>query len=230
MNFISERACEFLSCTPEFIRGKGMLSVLPSFHGFGLCMTMHAPIVNRFASVLMPKFNAMEVASLMKKTPIASICGVPTMYENLLSCDKFVHNKKLKDLFVCFCGGDSMPLSLKEKWDKTMKENGSNCQLFEGYGLTEAVCVNAVNTYDNNRPGSLGKAASGVEFKIVDENDKEVKRGDIGEIIIKSPATMVGYSDCHSSVTHASAPLPCVSETAASSPTQLESAMNTTIG
>ena len=193
MNFLAERACEFLSCEPEFIRGKGMLSVLPSFHGFGLCMTMHAPMVNRFASVLMPKFSATEVAKTMKKTNIAAICGVPTMYENLLKCDKFVNSKKLKNLYVCFCGGDSMSESLKNRWDEAMKKGGSSCQVFEGYGLTEAVCVNAVNTYKNNRINSFGKAARDVKFRIVDEAGNEVKRGEIGEITLKSDAMMVGY-------------------------------------
>ena len=193
MNFLAANACEFLSCEPEFIRGKGMLNVLPSFHGFGLCMTIHTPIVNRFTAVQMPKFSADELAKIMKKTPVNVICGVPTMYENLLKSDKFTNSKKLKDLYVCFCGGDSMSESLKRRWDETMVKGHSKCQIFEGYGLTEAVCVNAVNTFKNNRLNSLGKAASGVEFKIFDEDGKECKRGEIGEIAIKSPATMVGY-------------------------------------
>lgn len=192
-NFLSERACDFLSCEPEFIRGKGMLSVLPSFHGFGLCMTMHAPMVNCFASILMPKFSAEGTAKIMKHIKVASICGVPTMYENLLKCDKFTKSKHLKDLYVCFCGGDTMPISLKERWDKAMKENGSNCQIFEGYGLTEAVCVNAVNTYSANKIGSFGKAARDVTFRIVDEKGNEVPRGTIGEVTIKSEAMMNGY-------------------------------------
>ena len=193
MNFLAERACYFLSCEPEFIRGKGMLSILPSFHGFGLCMTMHAPMVNRFASILIPKFNAKEVAKTMKKICVASICGVPTVYENLLKCDEFIHSKHLKDLYVCFCGGDSMSVSLKQRWDEAMKQGGSVCQVFEGYGLTEAVCVNAVNTFKYNRLESFGKAAPDVTFRIVDEEGHEVPRGTVGEITLKSEAIMVGY-------------------------------------
>ncbi len=193
LNFVAEHACEMLACTPEYIRGGGMLSVLPSFHGFGLCITMHAPLITRFATILMPKFSAKETAKIMKKTKVSCICGVPTMYENLLKCEQFAHNSKLKRLHVVFCGGDSLPPKLQEDFNRTMKENGSHCQMFEGYGLTEAVCVNIVNTFDHNKPGSIGYPISGAEFKIVDENGKELPRGEIGEIIIKSDAIMNGY-------------------------------------
>ena len=193
INCVAIRACEFLSCKPEFIRGGGMLSVLPSFHGFGLAITMHAPLINRFACVLVPKFSAKEAAKLMKKTKISCICGVPTMYENLLKCPEFTHNRNLKNLHVVFCGGDSLPTKLQSEFNETMKKNGSHCQMFEGYGLTEAVCVNIVNTYDHNKVGSIGYPMSGATFKIVDENGKELPRGEIGEIILQSPAIMNGY-------------------------------------
>ena len=193
LNFVADHACEMLACKPEYIRGGGMLSVLPSFHGFGLCITMHAPLITRFATVLVPKFSAKETAKLMRKTKISCICGVPTMYENLLKCPEFVHNKKLKRLHVVFCGGDSLSPKLQEEFNRVMKENGSHCQMFEGYGLTEAVCVNIVNTFDHNKPGSIGYPISGAEFKIFDDDGKELPLGEIGEICLKSPAIMNGY-------------------------------------
>ena len=182
-----------LACKPEEIRGGGMLSVLPSFHGFGLCITMHTPLVSRFACILVPKFSAKETVKIMKKTKVSCICGVPTMYEALLKDKNFRHNKHLRRLMVVFCGGDSLNRNLQEEFNKVMKENGSKCQMFEGYGLTEAVCVNIVNTFDHNKPGSIGYPISGAEFKIFDEDGKEVPRGEIGEICIKSPAIMNGY-------------------------------------
>ena len=117
LNFVAEHACEMLACKPEEIRGGGMLSVLPSFHGFGLCITMHAPLITRFACILMPKFSAKETAKIMNKTKVSCICGVPTMYENLLKCPEFVNNKRLKNLMVVFCGGDSLPSKLQHDFD-----------------------------------------------------------------------------------------------------------------
>ena len=192
-NFIGYHAYEFLAAPKEKIKGTMMLSILPSFHGFGLCMTMHAPLMMEFGSALVPKFSPEAVIDIMNHTKLSSMCGIPGVYEKLLQSEKFLNNKNLKNLHVGFCGGDSMNVSLKERWDKAMREHGSHCQVFEGYGLSEAIAVNCVNTYDHNRLGSIGYPGSGFDFKIIDEEEKEVKRGELGEICVKSPATMLHY-------------------------------------
>lgn len=192
-NSISDLAEEFLGTHPDNLRKKGMLSVLPSFHGFGLCMTMHTPLANKVASVLIPKFSPKEVVKAMDKITVAAMCGVPTMYEKLLGYEDFRKHRKLKDLHVAFCGGDSLPDKVTADFNSLMETNNSKCRLFEGYGLTEAVAVNVVNTFKNNKPGSLGKPMSSATFTIVDENDNEVPTGEIGEITIKSPAVMNSY-------------------------------------
>ena len=86
-----------------------------------------------------------------------------------------------------------MSQTLEERFNKTMEKAGSKCRLFQGYGLTEAIAVNCVNTFNANRSGSLGKAMPEADFRVVDENNKEVKPGELGEIIFKSGAIMLGY-------------------------------------
>ena len=192
-NFVGYHAYEFLATTKEKIKGSLMLSILPSFHGFGLCMTMHAPLMSAFGVALVPKFSPEAVIDIMNHVNLSSMCGIPGVYEKLLQSEKFLNNKNLKNLHVGFCGGDSMNVSLKKRWDEAMKEHGSHCQVFEGYGLSEAISVNCVNTFDHNKLGSIGYPGSGFSFKIIDEDEKEVKRGELGEICIKSPATMLHY-------------------------------------
>ncbi len=192
-NFIAYHSDAFMALPREQLRGHKMLSVLPSFHGFGLCMTMHAPLVNSFSSILIPKFKAGKVAKVMNDIKFTCICGVPTIYEKLLMEPAFVNSKNLKYLHCCFCGGDSMPADLLHDFNSTMQKAGSHCQLFQGYGLTEAIAVNCVNTFDAHKDGSLGKAMPEADFKIVDEKGQEVPRGQVGEIIFKSGAIMLGY-------------------------------------
>ena len=202
-NFITERCEKFIGKKQSDLKAKGMLSVLPSFHGFGFCMTMHAPLAIGCGSILIPKYSAKAVCDAMNHTRVGLMCGVPTMYDNLISSEKFKKNKHLKDLYICWCGGDYLPSVTQQRFNDLMAKNGSKCQLFEGYGLTEAIAVNVVNNFELHREGALGHAIPDVDVKIVDENGQEVKRGEIGEIAIRSGAAMVCYYDNPEATTQA---------------------------
>src|SRR5262249_5719302 len=65
--------------------------------------------------------------------------------------------------------------------------------LFEGYGLTETSPVVSLNIPKEFRPGSVGKAVPGAQFKLVDDDGNPVKPGDSGEIWVKGPMIMKGY-------------------------------------
>lgn len=56
--------------------------------------------------------------------------------------------------------------------------------LVEVYGSTEAGPV-TFNPYDSPRVGSCGKPTSGYDVRIVDEYDRQVPPGEIGEIVIR---------------------------------------------
>ena len=194
-NFIASHALEFLSCSKEDIMGRGMLSILPSFHGFGLCIGMHSPLVNRFANVLIPKFSIKKVTSAMKHFDVAVLTGVPTMYQSLVESEQFKSLKQLKNLYVAFSGGDSLSPALQSEFDAIMEQKDSKCRLFEGYGLTEVIAVNTVNTFKNNKPNSVGRPCSNVSIKICGDGGNQLKTNEIGEIYISSGSMMLNYFD-----------------------------------
>ncbi len=49
------------------------------------------------------------------------------------------------------------------------------------------------NTPGKIRPGSIGVPLEGVLLRVVDADGTEVKLGDVGELIVKSSGTMIGY-------------------------------------
>lgn len=193
-NFTASKVCEILNVSEEEIIGKAMVSALPSFHGFGLCMTMHAPLVNSSGVLLIPKYTPYNLAKAMNKCRCAySICGVPTIFKGLLTEPTFTNSKHLKNLRSCFSGGDSLPSNIKERFDTLMIRKKSRCRLYEGYGLTEALSVCAVNSDRHHKAGSVGYPISGVEFKIFDGENNELEPGMIGEIAVKCENAMIGY-------------------------------------
>jgi long-chain acyl-CoA synthetase len=61
--------------------------------------------------------------------------------------------------------------------------------ILEGYGATETSAVAAMNTPDELRFGTVGKAPEGTEIKIADDRDDEGR----GEILVKGPHIFQGY-------------------------------------
>ena len=67
--------------------------------------------------------------------------------------------------------------------------------MFQGYGLSEATPVISTNSpkYHWHRFGSSGKILIPLELKIVDEEGRELPRGEKGEIVIRGENVMAGY-------------------------------------
>jgi long-chain acyl-CoA synthetase len=60
---------------------------------------------------------------------------------------------------------------------------GLGLPVLEGYGLTEAAPVVSGNAFEDNLPGSVGRPLNGVEAKLSDQ----------GQLLVRSPAVMMGY-------------------------------------
>ncbi len=82
------------------------------------------------------------------------------------------------------------PPNLHEQFEKRF-----NTTAREAYGMTEIGCGFAVPIEDNHMTGSgsVGKPLPYREFKIVDDDGKDVKPGEIGELLVSGPGIFKGY-------------------------------------
>lgn len=183
---------QFVMEEPDF-NGRHMLGVLPMFHGFGLCMGIHAMLCVGGTDTLMPKFKADQTIDLIKRNRVNYVIGVPTLFESLLNHPKFA-GKHLVNLRRAYVGGDFVSAKLKEDFSRVAREWGSTAELLEGYGLTEMVTVLSVNTPSNKRPDTVGHPLPGIGVKILDvANQSEVPMGVCGEIAVSGETMMIGY-------------------------------------
>ncbi len=169
-----------------------MLMVLPLFHGFGLGVAMHTTLCKQGKVILLPRFNGKTVVKLIKKQPLTYIAGVPTMYQKIMETKGF-KGKHLLKIKRAFCGGEKLPLAVKEKWDAIMQEVGSRCTILEGYGLTEMLTVTHLNPADNSKYPSVGLPLAGIKQKIIDSDGIELPNGEAGEICLSGGTIMSGY-------------------------------------
>lgn len=171
------------------------LAILPIFHGFGLGVCVNAIFMGGGKSILVPSFTPDQVAELIKNKKPTLIFGVPTLYEALNQNPKF-QQTDLSFLKAAFCGADTLPRRTKEKFEEICRKNGSDVQLREGYGLTEAVTGICAMPLGEYREGSIGIPFPDMMMKIVElDTINEAPIGQEGEICINGPAVMLGYLD-----------------------------------
>ncbi len=193
-NFI----CEGLQCA-HWVgmdeRYADVLAILPIFHGFGLGVCVNAAFMAGGKSIMVPIFDPEEVARQVRKKRPNFLIGVPTLFEALNRNPKFA-KADLGCLRACFCGADSLPRAVKERFEEVVRGGGGNVQLLEGYGLTEAVTAIMANPMSEYREKSIGIPFPDMMAKIADpETGEEKPVGEEGEICVHGPAVMLGYLD-----------------------------------
>ena len=88
-------------------------------------------------------------------------------------------------------GAQPVPKKLIEDWKKYFPHHDYDTN----YGLSESIgpgCVH-LGVGNDHKIGAIGIPGYGWKVKIVDENRKEVKQGDVGELAVFGPGVMVCY-------------------------------------
>ena len=116
--------------------------------------------------------------------------GVPTMFMYMIDHPDF-KLANLSSLKRCYVGGQTMPVTIMENVEKKFK-----VPLIELWGMTEIAGLGSTHPlYGKNKHGSIGCAMPYCELKIADIDDptKEMPVGEVGELMVKGPITMMGY-------------------------------------
>jgi long-chain acyl-CoA synthetase len=168
--------------------GDVVLGALPLFHSFGQTVSMNASLRVGATLTLLPKFEPAEALEIMQRDRVTHFYGVPTMYGALLHQPER-ESFDTSTLRICITGGASMPVEVLRGFEAAFE-----CELLEGYGLSETSPVASTNHPGRPRkPGSIGTPLEEVEMKVVDEDGNEVPQGEVGEIVIRGHNVMKGY-------------------------------------
>jgi long-chain acyl-CoA synthetase len=174
--------------TSEISEGDVVLGALPLFHSFGQTVSMNASLMTGACLTLIPRFDPGEALATMQRDGVTHFYGVPTMYGALLHYPEH-ESFDTSSLRICITGGASMPVEVLRGFEEAF-----GAKVMEGYGLSETSPVACSNHPDKERKaGSIGTPIEGVEMQIVDENDKPVAQGEVGEIVIRGHNIMKGY-------------------------------------
>ena len=158
------------------------LNLLPLFHVAGLFMatgTFHAGVLN----VNMSKFDAAQAADLVAEKKVTVVYDFSPILSSILDAQEKT-GKDIQSLKIV--KGIENP----ETIERYQKLTGGT--FFCVYGQTETSAMATLGRY-NDRPGSAGKPLELADVRLVNDSDRPVNLGEIGEIVVKGPMVFKGY-------------------------------------
>ncbi|MBI5057813.1 MAG: long-chain fatty acid--CoA ligase [Nitrospirae bacterium] len=171
-----------------------ILLFLPLFHSFSFTVCVILPIFAGAQIILLVSVKPFsKVINSIFIDRITLFVAIPTIY-NILSRKKMpfflrFFFKFLVNIRACISGAAALPADTINAFEKRF-----SIPLIEGYGLTEASPVVAVNPLRGVRkPSSVGLPVPGVEVAVVGEDGKNLPAGETGELIVRGANVMRGY-------------------------------------
>ena len=167
-----------------------LLTMMPLFHMNAVSVTTMSSLYAGGSTVVSQKFSASRFWQIISDYQITSFGSVATMLSMLLSTypDGVPAGLKTDQLRFAMCGSAPVPAQVLKRFEETF-----NCLVIEGYGLSESTCRSTFNPPDQRRrPGSCGLPI-GNEMRVVDDDDREVPCGELGEIVLRGENILKGY-------------------------------------
>jgi long-chain acyl-CoA synthetase len=169
--------------------GETFLAALPLYHVFALQANCFVPVMIGASNLLIA--NPRDIPDLVKalrKTPCTVITGVNTLFNALLNNQDFVR-LDFSRLHLAIGGGMAVQRAVAERWKSLTGK-----PLIEAYGLTEtspAAIANPLTIEDFT--GAIGLPLPSTDIAIRDDDGRDLKLGETGELCIKGPQVMAGY-------------------------------------
>ena len=163
-----------------------VLAALPLAHSYGLNGALLAPLLAGATVALVERFVPEAVAATLIERRVTVFPAVATMFRRLLDLPGFAGAPSLR---IALSGAAPCPWPLAEEW-----RSRSGVRILRGYGSTELfrpISYLARDTAD--LPDAIGRPVPGVLVRVVDDDDRTLAPGEIGELLIHTPAAMDGY-------------------------------------
>ena len=168
------------------------LNIMPLFHIHGLIAVLSASAKVGASVCASNGFNALKFLDLAETQNISWYSGVPTMHQAiLLRAQKNSDKAKKLNLRFIRSSSASLPPAIFEQLNDIFQT-----PVIEAYGMTEATHQMTSNPLPPaiQKPGLVGMPA-GPEICIMNDKNKKLPQGEIGEICIKGDNVTNGYEN-----------------------------------
>lgn len=164
------------------------LLTFPLYHSGGIVMEA-VPVLYEGATLFMKRGRPEELLEAIERNGITKWLAVTYHGRAILNIPDAEKKYKLELLKQLTFTGEPVPASLME----ALREKWPHVLFGVSYGATEASATIMSHASVHEKPGSCGKPVFFAQVRIVDENDNDVKQGEIGELLTGGPIRCSGY-------------------------------------
>jgi len=178
---------------------QSILGSLPVFHSFGFTVTFWWPLMGGPKVVTYPNpLDTQKLIETIERHKLELFITTPTFLRAFL---RKASREQLRSLKLVVTGAEKLPLDLLSEF-----ESKFGVQVSEGYGMTEASPVVAVNLFDEapslmnpdgvlgRRIGSVGRMVPGISARIRDpETDEDLDLFQSGMLWLRGANIFEGY-------------------------------------
>jgi fatty-acyl-CoA synthase len=180
-------ATEFGLEEPSISQGAKVLALAPMSSSSGYVQLMHYLTLG-CSLYLDPAFEPAKALKLIVEERINGFGGVPLLFERVAALPEFA-DADLSSLRLATVGGARVPRALLETW------MAKGVVLRQIYGQTEAGGSSTImpRHLAAEQPEKCGWGGVFTEIEIRAPDGRRCAPGEMGEIVVRSPAVMVGY-------------------------------------
>lgn len=159
-----------------------LLNVLPVFHSYGLTGGTILPLLIGVRTFFYPSPLHYKLIPDLARNARPSIMFATDTF--LSAYAKSADDDDFSSLRLVVAGAEPLKAETRRVWKERF-----GAELVEGFGMTEAAPVVAVNTATHGRHGSVGRLLPGMEVKL--EPVEGIDEG--GRLWVRGPNVMMGY-------------------------------------
>jgi 4-hydroxybenzoate-CoA ligase len=166
-----------------------IFSAAKLFFSYGLGNAVICPMWAGATTVLYPERPTPQtVFETLRGYQPTMFYAVPTLYAAILGDNECTPETGSQRLRLCFSAGEPLPAHIGEMWRARF-----GIDIVNGVGSTEMGHLFLTNLPNAVEYGTSGVPVEGYDLRLVDEKNKDVDDGEIGELLVRGASAASGY-------------------------------------
>ncbi|MDO8477394.1 MAG: acyl-CoA synthetase [Candidatus Rokubacteria bacterium] len=140
---------------------------------------------------LLARFSPEGMLQQIERHRVSVVSVLPTGYRKILELPDAARRHDLGSVRLYTGGGESLTPATYEQWRLAFGR-----EIYEGLGTTEMMFVFASSAVTGRvKVGAIGPAVPGYELRVVDEDGRDCKPGEVGSLIARGPTGTIYWND-----------------------------------